>query len=311
VLLPQSRLARGETVGPGPRAGIALPERGLKGRWRARRWLKRRGLITLSLDGAAPDYLPPATFADPEITDIDIFLRRLRAAHDGLRIVHLTDIHHGLYTPLEEVQRAVQLTNSLCPDVVAITGDFVTLSPVYIAPVARTLGKLQARLGVFAVLGNHDFHVDPDKVTRALVAQRIHVLRNSHCALNVGGATLWMIGVDDIWWRAANLPAAMHRIPARDIKILLCHNPRGIRRAAAGGIDLVLSGHTHGGQVRLPVVGSIYGRSKFGRRFIEGWNRLDGTQIYISRGIGKVVVPVRVGCPAEIACLRLRRAGSC
>lgn len=310
MLLPQSRLARGETVGPGPRAGIALPERGLKGRWRARRWLKRRGLITLSLDGAAPDYLPPATFADPEITDIDIFLRRLRPAHDGLRIVHLTDIHHGLYTPLEEVQRAVQLTNSLCPDVVAITGDFVTLSPVYIAPVARTLGKLRARLGVFAVLGNHDFHVDPDKVTRALVAQRIHVLRNSHCALNVGGATLWMIGVDDIWWRAANLPAAMHRIPARDTKILLCHNPRGVRRAAERGIDLVLSGHTHGGQVRLPVVGSIYGRSKFGRRFIEGWNRLDGTQIYINRGIGKVLVPVRFGCPAEIACLRLRRAAS-
>jgi predicted MPP superfamily phosphohydrolase len=169
---------------------------------------------------------------------------------------------------------------------------------------------VRARLGVFAVLGNHDFHVDPDKVTRALAAQRIHVLRNSHCALNVGGATLWMIGVDDIWWRAANLPAAMHRIPARDTKILLCHNPRGVRRAAERGIDLVLSGHTHGGQVRLPVVGSIYGRSKFGRRFIEGWNRLDGTQIYINRGIGKVLVPVRLGCPAEIACLRLRRAAS-
>jgi hypothetical protein len=239
---------------------------------------------------------------------VDIFLRRLRPAHDGLRIVHLTDIHHGLYTPLEEVQRAVQLANDLCPDMVAITGDFVTLSPAYIAPMARSLGRLQARLGVFAVLGNHDFHVDPDEITRALAAQRIRVLRNSHFALNFGGATLWVIGVDDIWWRAANLPAAMLHVPARDTRILLCHNPRGIRRAAARGIDLVLSGHTHGGQVCLPVVGSIYGRSKFGRRFIEGWNRLDGTQIYINRGIGKVVVPIRVGCPAEIACLRLRRA---
>jgi uncharacterized protein len=79
------------------------------------------------------------------------------------------------------------------------------------------------------------------------------------------------------------------------------------RRASEQGIDLVLSGHTHGGQVRLPVVGSFYGRSKLGERFVEGWNRLNGTQIYVSRGIGKVLVPLRVGCPPEITCLRLRR----
>ena len=303
-------MAHGEGAAPGWPAGLTPPKPGIGRRWGARRWLKRRGLITLSLNGPGADYPSPAPFTDPEITDIDIFLRRLSPAHEGLRIVHLTDIHHSLYTPREEVQRAVQLTNSLRPDVVAITGDFVTLSPAYIQPVARTLGKLRARLGVFAVLGNHDFHVDPEEVTRALEAQRIRVLRNSHYALRAGAATLWIIGVDDIWWRAADLPAAMLHVPARDTKILLCHNPRGIRRAAARGIDLVLSGHTHGGQVRLPVVGSIYGHSKFGKRFIEGWNRLDGTQIYINRGIGKVLVPVRFGCPAEIACLRLRRAAS-
>ena len=116
-----------------------------------------------------------------------------------------------------------------------------------------------------------------------------------------------MVGVDDLWWEAADLRAATRSIPGRDPKVLLCHNPLGIRMASEHGIDLVLSGHTHGGQVRLPVVGSVYGRSKLGERFVEGWNRLNGTQIYVSRGIGKVLVPIRFGCPPEITCLRLRR----
>ncbi len=269
----------------------------------------RRGLITLSLS-ATPPLSPPPVSADPEITEMDIHIRRLSAAHDGLRIVHLTDIHHSLYTPLEDVERAVKMTNHLRPDVIALTGDYVTFSPTYIWPVAQVLGRLHARLGVFAVLGNHDFQVDADEMTHALEAHRIHVLRNSHYALDSGHARLWMVGVDDLWWSADDLEAGIRHVPARDPKILLCHNPVGVRMAAEHHIDLVLSGHTHGGQVRLPVVGGLYTRSKLGKRFIAGWNRLDGTQIYVSRGIGKVLVPLRVGCPPEIACLNLRAGTS-
>lgn len=276
-------------------------------RFASRRFLRRKGLITLALNKRDSESPPPAFSPDPEITETDIWLRRLPPAHEGLRIVHLTDIHHSLFTPLEDVERAVHLANLLHPDVVALTGDYVTLSPSYIWPVARALGKLRARWGVFAVLGNHDFQVDADEITRALRAQRIRVLRNSHFALRARSATLWVLGVDDLWWRADDLGAALRSVPARDPKILLCHNPVGIRQASEHGIDFVLSGHTHGGQVRLPVVGSVYGRSKFGERFVEGWNRLNGTQIYVSRGIGKVLVPIRFGCPPEIACLRLRR----
>jgi len=274
----------------------------------ARRFLKRRELITLSLSSPDPTHPPESWAPDPEITATDIWLRRLSAAHDGLKIIHLTDLHHSLFTPLEEIQRAVHLANLLKPDAVALTGDYVTLSRSYIWPVARALGKLRARLGVFAVLGNHDFGVDPEEVTRALRAQRVRVLRNAHFALRAGASTLWVLGVDDLWWQADDLRAAVRAVPGRDPKILLCHNPMGIHLAAEHGIDLVLSGHTHGGQVRLPVVGSVYGRSMLGERFVEGWNRLNGTQIYISRGIGKVLVPLRLGCPSEIACLRLRRA---
>lgn len=273
----------------------------------ARRFLKREGLITLSLSGPDSPHAPTSWAPDPEITTTDIWLRRLHAAHDGLKIAHLTDLHHSLFTPLDEIQRAVHLANLLKPDVVALTGDYVTLSRSYIWPMARALGKLRARLGVFAVLGNHDFGVDADEVTQALRAQRVRVLRNAHFALRAGSATLWVVGVDDLWWKADDLRAALRSVPGRDPKILLCHNPLGIHLAAEHGVDFVLSGHTHGGQVRLPVVGSVYGRSKLGERFVEVWNRLNGTQIYISRGIGKVLVPLRLGCPSEIACLRLRR----
>jgi uncharacterized protein len=280
----------------------------LAGRFRTRRFLRRPRLITLALNNREADREPAAYGADPEITEQDIWLRRLSPAHEGLRIVHLTDIHHSLFTPLEFVERAVHLANELDPDLVALTGDYVTLSPAYIWPMARALGKLRARYGVYAVLGNHDFQVDPDEITRALRAQRVRVLRNAHHRVREHGAALWIVGVDDLWWRADDWSAALHTVPHRDPKILLCHNPLGIHRAVAHGVDLVLAGHTHGGQVRLPVVGSLRGKSKLGERFVEGWNRLDGTQIYVNRGIGKVLIPLRFNCPPEIACLRLRRA---
>jgi predicted MPP superfamily phosphohydrolase len=155
-------------------------------RFGSRRFWKRRGLISLALNSPEPGSPPPSFSPDPEITEIDIWLRRLPVAFNGLRIVHLTDIHHSLFTPLEDVQRAVYLANLLRPDLIALTGDYVTLSPTYIWPVARALGKLRARLGMFAVLGNQDFQVDAGEIARAFRAQHIRVLRNSHSALRAG-----------------------------------------------------------------------------------------------------------------------------
>ncbi len=266
-------------------------------------WNRSR-LTVLALN--KPESSPPVgTYtADPEITKTVIRIKRLSSAHDGLKIVHLTDIHLSLFTPIEEVGRAVDLANIERPDIVCLTGDYVTLSPRYIWPVARALGRLRSRHGVFAVLGNHDFRVNADEVTRALEAQHIRVLRNAHYPLRADGGTLWLAGVDDVWGAFDDFDAAVGSIPARDPKILLCHNPLAIRLAARHGIDLMLSGHTHGGQIRLPFFAQ---RNKSRARLIDGWHRLGNTQIYISRGIGKVVVPLRVSCPPEIACLHLRR----
>jgi len=284
----------------------ALPARAKRLR-RAPRRLRRPALTLLSLSATEPGASRPPWLVDPEITHTPIWLNGLPSAFEGLKIVHLTDIHHSLFTPLEEVERVVHLANGLEPDIVALTGDYVTFSQAYIGPAARALGKLRARRGVFAVLGNHDFQVDPVAVTQALRAHHIRVLRNAHHALKLENKTLWLVGVDDLWWNSDDLTGALRAVPARDLKILLCHNPLGIWEAASHNIDLVLSGHTHGGQVRLPGFKSLY-RSKLGERFVEGWNQLHRTQIYVSRGIGKVVVPIRVACPAEIAVLRLHRA---
>jgi len=269
------------------------------------RW-QRGGIERYSLAAAEAPRPPLRWHPDEEIEISEHFLR-LRGfpeAFRGLRIVHLSDIHHGLFLPLQAVRDAVELANRLEPDLVVLTGDFVTFSPVYIAPVAEALATLRARIGVYAVLGNHDFRVGPAQMARALRAACIEVLRNAHTALHRAGETLWVAGVDDLGYRA-DLPRALRGIPLGAPAILLSHNPAIIHKAARSGVSLVLSGHTHGGQVNLPVVGNIYGRSREQMRFKAGWDRLGRTQIYVSRGIGTVVLPLRYRCPAEIPHLHL------
>ncbi len=266
---------------------------GLSGRWRprtigtrwrglSRRW-KQRG--------------------HPEITASPVVLRGLPSVFGGLRVVQLSDVHHSLYIPLEKIERAVEATNFLEADLVALTGDFVTYSPQYVAPVARALGRLRAPLGVFAVLGNHDYRAGDTYVARELERHGIQVLRNTHTALRRHGEELWLAGVDDLWY-SCDLARAARGIPS-GTKILLCHNPAIIHQAARYGFDLVLSGHTHGGQVRLPGLRPF--RSFYRtRRFREGWDRLYETQIYVNRGLGQSVVPFRLACPPEIALFELR-----
>lgn len=239
-----------------------------------------------------------------DVTEIGIGMRALPGAFHGMRVVHLTDIHHGLYVPLQAVMDVVELANELDPDLVVLTGDFVTYSRAYIEPVTAVLGGLRARHGVAAVLGNHDFRVDADGVTRALRREKIEVLRNRHLTIQSGGEKFYLAGVDDTGY-GADLPRALRGIPTLAPTVLLSHNPKIIRRASRFWVSLVLSGHTHGGQLRLPLVGSIYGRSAERSRFKAGWDRIGQTQIYVSRGIGTIVLPWRYHCPAEIPHIHL------
>jgi uncharacterized protein len=238
------------------------------------------------------------------VTDQRLWLSHLPEGFRGFRIVQLSDIHHSLFFPLDRVAAVVEIANRLKPDLVALTGDFVTYSRALIEPVAEMLGELKAQTGVVAVLGNHDFRVGAEMIERALRRKRIEVLRNRHILLHRGGDVLPVAGVDDYRY-GADLGKALRGIRGNVPTVLLAHNPRLVDQAANYEVALMLSGHTHGGQVNLPLVGSVYGRSPERLRFKIGWDRFGSTQIYVSRGIGTVVLPWRVRCPAEIPRLEL------
>lgn len=238
-----------------------------------------------------------------------IWLDALPSVFHGLRIVQISDIHHGLFLPKEWLSEAVRQANRLNPDVIALTGDFITYSRRNIESAAEILGRLRARYGVYAVLGNHDFRVDADAVTLALRRQRIEVLRNRHVTLWFSGESVYLAGVDDYGY-GADLRRAMRGVPRDAASILLAHNPRLIGLASRNGVSLVLSGHTHGGQVNLPLLGTVYGRSPERLRYKIGWDRMGTTQIYVSRGIGTIVLPWRLRCPAEITHLELLQGAS-
>jgi predicted MPP superfamily phosphohydrolase len=228
------------------------------------------------------------------VTDERIWLDALPDAFSGLRVAQISDIHYGLFLPQEWLAQAVRQVNRLNPN---------------IEPAAEILSRLRARYGVFAVLGNHDYRVDADAITLALRRQHIEVLRNQHTALGFGGASLYLAGVDDYGY-GADLRQTMRGIPRDAATVLLAHNPRIISLAARHGVSLVLSGHTHGGQVNLPLLGTLYGRSPEQMRYKIGWDRLGTTQIYVSRGIGTIVLPWRLRCPAEISHLELLQTSS-
>ncbi|HVF54863.1 MAG TPA: metallophosphoesterase, partial [Pyrinomonadaceae bacterium] len=250
-----------------------------------------------------------AAFAEPYQLAVErqtISLRRLPRQLDGLRIVHLSDIHHGPFTGREQIERAVEIANNLQPDIIALTGDYVSHEREYAAPCAEMLGRLRARRGVYAVLGNHDNWVDAALITDLFEAEGIKVLVNEGMRFEDRGASLWLAGVDDTMVGLEDLPLALAGSSADEMKLLLAHNPIILRRAARAGVDLVLSGHTHGGQITWRSERSASGRVR--RRILRGLGRRGETQIYVTRGLGTVVLPLRYGCLPEVSLLQLRTA---
>lgn len=249
-----------------------------------------------------------AAFAEPYMLTVEhrvIHLSRLPEALDGLRIVQLSDLHHSPFTGSDQIKRAIEMTNSLEPDIVALTGDYVSHEREYAAPCAEMLGDLRARYGVYAVLGNHDHWTDASLITDLFRLAGIRMLINEGMRFELNGAAFWLAGVDDTMVGLEDLSLALAGSRQDEMKLLLAHNPIILRRAARAGVDLVLSGHTHGGQVTLRSERSASGRPR--RRLLRGLGRQGETQIYVTRGLGTVVLPIRYGCPPEVSLLELRR----
>lgn len=233
-----------------------------------------------------------------------IKLSRLPEAFEGFRIVQLSDIHHGPFSSKEQIERAVETANRLKPDIIALTGDYISRERQYAAPCAEMLGRLRARYGVYAVLGNHDHWTDAALITDLFRAEGITVLINEGMRFEYHGAAFWLAGVDDTMVGLEDLALALAGARADETKVLLAHNPIILRRAAQAAVDLVLSGHTHGGQVAWRSERNESGRPR--RRLLKGLGRQGNTQIYVNRGLGTVVLPIRYGCPPEVSLLELR-----
>jgi predicted MPP superfamily phosphohydrolase len=279
-------------------------------RWKHDRPARRRHKPEsrpLTLIKSALGEMARVALAEPFMLAIErqqVFLRRLPKALDGLRLVHLSDFHYGPLTDSRHLERAVKAANDLRPDVIALTGDYISQDRVYAAPCAELVGRLQARFGVFAVLGNHDHWTDAALIADLFRAEGIQLLINEGMRLELKGQSFWMAGVDDTMVGLEDLSLALAGSSDDELRLLLAHNPIILRRAARAGVDLVLSGHTHGGQVTLRPEKSRSGRPR--RRLLRGLGRRGNTQIYVTRGLGTVVLPIRYGCPPEVSVLELR-----
>jgi predicted MPP superfamily phosphohydrolase len=285
---------------------MSTPIRWKHGRVRGRH--PREQPRPLTLIKSALGEMARAAVTEPFMLTIErqeIFLRRLPKRLDGLRIVHLSDFHYGPMVNPNHLKRAVQAANELRPDLIALTGDYISQDRAYAAPCAEVIGKLRARHGIYAVLGNHDHWTDADLIADLFRAEDIRVLINEGSRIDLHGETFWLAGVDDTMVGLEDLSLAMAGSRDDEFKLLLAHNPIILRRAARAGVDLVLSGHTHGGQVAWRSETSRSGRPR--RRLLRGLGRRGNTQIYVTRGLGTVVLPIRYGCPPEISVLELRR----
>ncbi len=241
----------------------------------------------------------------PAISNITLFFPRLPAALNGFQILHLSDFHIEGTPGLTE--RLVPLLEKLRPDVCVMTGDYRfedhgPCEAVY--PLMRkVLSAIRARFGVFGVLGNHD----SSAMVSRLEELGMRMLVNEAVALGLGSNPLWLIGVDDPFdYGCHDLQRALDPVPANAFKVLLAHAPEIYEEAAQASVDLYLAGHTHAGQIRMPGIGALRLNAKCPRSYTAGHWRHRDMQGYTSAGVGCSSLPVRFGCPPEIALIELR-----
>lgn len=228
-----------------------------------------------------------------------------RLSGGGFRAVQISDLHLGNYVGNEQLVWLADRLAALEPDVIFITGDFVNRSYREALPAKQGLKALARVAPTYGVLGNHDFWHGPDKLARLLERTGIRMLRNEHVSLDIAGNPVVLAGVDD--WKTGHddLEKAVKGLPdGNRVRILLSHCPDLLRPASEHTFDLVLAGHTHGSQVRVPLLGRMVNRFMHGE-YERGWMTEKGTALYINRGLGVVFVPVRYGSDAEVSVFNL------
>lgn len=246
----------------------------------------------------------------------DCTIADLPESLDGLRVAHLSDTHYGPFLTLHYLRRAVAMANSLDPDLVVLTGDYVLRTPKAIEPGIEIFKDLRPRLGTVGVLGNHDHWEGADACRAAFAGLGIPLVDNGRCYLTASGLTdalsseqaLCLAGLGDLWENSPSLKRALEGVPESMPRLLLSHNPDTAELANDGfRVDLMLSGHTHGGQVRLPGFSMVHVPSRYGEKYAGGFCQGPWCPVIVSRGVGLAGLPLRIGVPPEIGLVRLRR----
>jgi uncharacterized protein len=276
---------------------------------RFRLWFNRRikaPVLKLALQGAGLYGRGVRNAIHPVVRRIPIFLPDLPPAFDGFEILHLSDFHIDEIDGLTEALSAA--LENLRPDLCVLTGDYryeITGPCREVYPRMRTvLAAIHARHGTVGILGNHD----AAEMVFRFEELGVRMLVNDALAIEHNHASLWLVGLDDQFdYCCADLAKALCGVPADSFKVLLSHDPQLYRQAAAGGVHLFLCGHTHAGQLRLPLLGPVKKNAPVPRRLVQGLWSQGRMQGYTTWGVGCSTLPVRFNCPPEIALLELHR----
>lgn len=293
---------------PGPERRTPPPRGPLSGR----RTFWRRALASVvAACNRGLDRLPPLHWLQQrvrsrlELTELELPLRPGAEALDGLRLAFVSDTHAGSFCTADDLCALFARVMAAEPDLVLLGGDLINTREREILLFERALASLRPRLGVFAVPGNHDHFFGPDiGLWRAfLQGHGVQVLENRGVRIAHGGGSLWLCGVDDLTEGTPDLAAALRGRCDGETAVLLSHHPDFFFEAAAVDVDLQLSGHTHGGQIRIAGWAPIH-HSRFG--YERGWFVENDCRLYVSRGTGVTVLPLRIDAPPEVPIVTLR-----
>ncbi len=293
--------------GPSDRPTAAPSDRRIS----RRRFLARATYAYAGAGAALSTYGIWSAYRLPQLTRHTLTFPDLPSGLDGLTLLHLSDLHAGIHLGADRMQEIVRQANVLAPDLIVQTGDMIDISRAYIPAYVRAFRDLRAPFGVVTVLGNHDRYTGEQEVIRGCRDAGQVFLQNDCHLIERGGATLALLGIDDPHnWTAddpqpEDVAAALAAAPPDAFHVLLAHRPGAWDTAAPRGIPLTLAGHIHGGQFYLPGIGWSAGRLI--TKYVMGHFQRGNSQLYVSRGIGVVGVPIRVFTPPEIELFTLRR----
>lgn len=264
-------------------------------------------LIGAGVVGLSNLFISRTTASWIDLNQLNLQLPRLSPELDGYRIIHISDFHIGTWMDRPRLEEAVNLVNLQHPDLVVITGDFVTFHPhKHASDLVAGLSELRAKDGILAVLGNHDHWTDAAEVRQILRQSGVVDLSNEVYPIKRGNSQLHIAGVDDYTFHKDRLDLVLKKLPGNGAAILLAHEPDFADISSASKrFDLQLSGHTHGGQIRFPLIGPLY-LPNYGRKYPLGMYRVGEMIQYTNRGLGTGELPVRLNCQAEITVFTLQ-----